>query len=230
VLATAAHATPVGIADYVALNVSPGALYSGAPAPYQWDTTWRGIFPTGSPATNGSTGDGVTNLVIAPTGLSAPASFVWTGNPLAADTSAGGVASATFGAGGSFTLTGSIYNFAMGFAPIFTGVLMTGPVSGFTVVERTPGPGNFIDTPINPIFTPVAGALVDGTLPIRMTGNWYMPFSGAQVSENGGPLVDFQGDLSLVQGTLVAMSRVPEPGTIALLGGMALLAIHRRRA
>jgi hypothetical protein len=80
------------------------------------------------------------------------------------------------------------------------------------------------------VFTPVSGALVDGSYGLTMTGDYNLTFTGALAQHfNGDDLADFQSDIVTIASFQWNMSPVPEPTAgLALLAGMVALAVRRR--
>ncbi|NOX58547.1 MAG: PEP-CTERM sorting domain-containing protein [Planctomycetes bacterium] len=154
------------------------------------------------------------------------ASFEWSGNDLTSDNSVGGAASGTFGGGGTLTITGTLYDF--GVIPGFTGVLMQGTVSGFSAEEPNGG-DNFLDTGSSAIFTPLSGALVDGTQALVMNTDYVFAFTGGIAQQNGGDLQDFGSSIQNIASFQWTMTPVPEPSTLLLASSMALGIMLRRR-
>lgn len=158
-----------------------------------------------------------------------PAAFSWAGNPLVSDLSVGGQAHAVFGPGGTLTVTGKLFDILGGGNEVFDGLLISGSVSGFEVIEPVDAP-SFLDMVQTAVFTPVSGALVDGSYGLTMTGDYNLTFTGALAQHfNGDDLADFQSDIVTIASFQWNMSPVPEPTAgLALLAGMVALAVRRR--
>ncbi|MCB9849801.1 MAG: PEP-CTERM sorting domain-containing protein [Phycisphaerales bacterium] len=148
----------------------------------------------------------------------------WSGSPLITDTSVGTLASADFGPGGTFTLTGTVLD--LGNFSSFTGVLLTGTVGSFSIQEQSQA-DNFIDIS-TATYTPTGGALFDGTVsttfPVLGLG-----FTGVQVMQNGGALQNFQSDIQFVEKLAFGIAGIPEPSTMLLLFGASAALVGRRR-
>jgi hypothetical protein len=162
----------------------------------------------------------------------------WTGNGLDQDLNPGGpLAAGTFFGGGIFTLIGQVYTRPSGdgnppvlspFTPVPT-VLLTGPVFGFGVEEDVILDNAMDATDPGALFVPTGGVLHDGT--ILDSGNFYIKFTITEAQQGGGNLDDFQSSIfstESFQFVLGATTDVPEPGSLVLLLGSALLAGARR--
>lgn len=205
-----AGAVPI---DLIGGNVGATQVYDGNAGVWSVGSTLSGttvlgganFYEIGSPANN--------------------ASFTWVGNPLVADTSAGGLASAIFGPGGVLTVTGKLYQFGV---EVFDGLLMQGTVSGFGVHENV-GVPNFLDMDPTAVFTPTGGALVGGLFGVEMPTAYFLSFTGGDNRQAGGDLVDFQATV-ISQTTLQwNMVPVPEPHVALILLVGAGWAARRRR-
>lgn len=200
-------------------NIAPSQVFSAAPTA-MWD------MPAGTAITSGTlVAPGSPQIVWSYTGTMA-----WTGNPLTLDASAGGVAHAYFGAGGTFSIDGTVSYFG---SPVYTGSLLTASVSGFEVQESGPSSNN-IDIVANPILTVTGGWLSTGAgVNATPVGYQYEFSTTGIVVTNGHPNTDdFSMDVYQTAGTLMqlAFHDVPEPGSLSLLvlGGAVLL--RKRRA
>jgi hypothetical protein len=206
-ICASASAAPFEI-NKIAGNVTQTPIYSTGPS--QWD------MPNAQITNANVEGPLPTDfLFVEPSGFFTPGFVSWTGNPLVADTSAGGLASATFGPGGTLSITGTVYDVT--FTPLFTGTLLSGTVSGFSVFEPAGG-GDFLDIDSGdfPIFTPVSGPLVDGTV-ASMSLPFELRFTIAGAQQGGGPLEDFQTGVQAISSFQFQMNAIPEPGSILLL-------------
>ncbi len=162
------------------------------------------------------------------------ATIVWNNNALIADTSAGGLAQASFGGGGLLQITGklkTVVSFPQTPALVFDGLLLEAVVSGFDLRE-TDVNSNVINSINQTIkFTPTGGFLfTNGTL--RLDGLYEFAIVGAVTGPLvGGPLNDFSLDLASLQAFQINFNLVPEPTSLLLVGcGAILLACPRRRA
>jgi hypothetical protein len=214
--------------DFLAGNVQAGPLFDAdAGANGEW--TMPASLTEGQ-FTGGTVSAGANFYFIDPFSMLMD-TLNWTGNPLVNDLSgtgpyAAGQAAAEFGGGGSFTIDGTLYDAFM--TPVFTGVLLSGTVSGFSLFEPTGGADNLqiID---DPIFFPVSGALVDGSY-ASMTVPYIINLTVAGAMQGGGgPLTDFQSDIIAIDSMQLDMTPVPEPASVLLLlGGAALLSARRK--
>lgn len=224
-MAVSASAAPV---DFFAGNVQASSLFDAdAGANGQWS------MPGGAPsgAFSGGTISAGVDFYFTDPFSALTDDLVWTGNDLINDLSgtgpyAPGQAAAEFGGGGTFSLSGTLYDLT--FTPVFTGLLVAGTVSGFSVFEPAGGADNlqWIDLPI---LTPTAGALVDGSF-ASMNTPYYLRLTVAGASQGGGPLTNFQSDIMTIDSMQLTMDAVPEPASLMLvLGGAAMLSVRRRR-
>ncbi|GJM24528.1 MAG: hypothetical protein DHS20C16_09430 [Phycisphaerae bacterium] len=187
------------------------------------------------PLFDSGTGDVTLNVGLSSMSLSEPfffpspfsiangATLSLTGSALSADTSAGGLASATFQSGGTMTITGDLLQNGNPFA---TGVvLLTGTMSGFTLQEKISQENN-VDLD-GGVFFPSGGAMFDeGLTPTPFTFD--TSFIGAQ-NQIGG-IEDFQSDVTFFQESVFSMfETVPEPSTAIMFGSMCLGVMLRRR-
>lgn len=205
-----ADGVPPGLVEFVAINVDPTRLYAG-PGTIGPDGEWH---IEEAPASGGVVSpfdpDNNPYWFINPFGQTTT-TLDWTGNSLASDTSAGGDASASFNGCGTLTITGELTDENL--TPVFTGVLLTGQVSAFSVQEpQTP---NYIDQLVRPIFMPTGGVLADGTLgpgALQLSGPYSVSFTAFQTMQNGGALVDFQSDIAAIEGYELVLSGEPPSG------------------
>jgi hypothetical protein len=216
VLAVSANADPL---NFLAANAQPTPIFdASAGLSGEWTIPGATFF-------DGSAIAGPDIFFIDPSGFTAGGTIAWTGNGLDQDLSAGGTAEATFFGGGAFSMSGTVLN--AGFTPIFTGVLLTGNISSFSVREPA-GFDDALDLVVDPILTPTGGALADGTIS-TMTVPYFLSFTVAGANQNGGPLVDFQSDINSILSMQFELTAVPEPGSLMLLlGGVALITCRRR--
>jgi len=217
-IAAAAHADPV---NFIAANVQQSPIFDAtAGANGQWTIPGATFF-------DGTVSAGANLFYIEPSSVSAGGTMVWSGSDLAADLSVANQADGQFAPGGTFSISGTLYDFS--FTPLFNGVLLAGAVSGFQVRE----PDNFpdaLDMVIDPLLTPTSGALVDGTY-ATMNQPYALSLTIVGASQGGADLQNFQTDIE----STVAMQfelngpYVPEPGSVMLTLLGAGLLIHRRR-
>jgi hypothetical protein len=225
ITAVAASAAPLNV---LAGNVQPTAIFDAdAGANGQW------AMPGGAPNgafTGGTVVDDIGNVFFVDPFSMLMDDLTWSGNNMIADMSgtgpyAAGQAAASFGPGGSFALTGTVYDLFM--SPVFSGVLLTGTVGAFSLEEPSGG-ADHLQLINDPILTPTGGALADGTV-TSMLVPYYLSLTIAGAQQNGGPLVDFQSDIQAIDSMQFELTAVPEPGSILLvLGGIALLSSRRR--
>lgn len=213
VIAASAPQAAAAEIDVIAGNVGASAIYDATLGTWTVSSTLSGatvlggalFYEIGSPSAN--------------------AQFLWSGNPLVADTSAGGVASATFGPGGTFIVAGKLFQFG---TEIYEGILLQGIVSGFGVHESATV-ANFIDMEPTAVFTPNGGALVNGSFGLEMTMPYFLSFTGGDARQGGGGLVDFQSNITSIGSFQWNMTPLPEPHAALLLAiGMGLAAWRRR--
>ncbi len=156
--------------------------------------------------------------------------LAWSGSPLVADNSAGGLAEGQFGPGGTFSLSGKVF---VGGSQVADGVLISGTLSGFGAFEPS-GAENNLDTSVAPILTPTGGLLGDGSVPeladLSFAPQYELVFTLAGVEQAvTTDLVDFQNHIFMTSSFQFQMVAIPEPATAALLLGFAGLAVLRRR-
>lgn len=219
-VAAPAGATPVF--TFVA-NVQQTPFFQAAPA-FEWDMANA---PLQDGAVVGASG-GPTWFV----NIGASAPMTWTGNPLANDLSAGGLADAEFDAGGTMSITGTLYNEFM--APVVVNsVLLTGTVSSFRLTESAAGTNNIDNLAGAALFTPTGGPLADGSLGLKFTGDYFLNFTGDGVLQDHGGFPgdwdDFTGNLFTLDSFQFSLVAVPEPGAGLILAGLGCLAALRRR-
>lgn len=178
-----------------------------------------------APLTNGSLMDDDFRFLEISSNPHPAGSLSWTGNALAIDGSSGGRAYGVFFNGGEMSIYGRLIEFG---SVIFDGLLLRGRVSGFSVREPAGG-DNLLDTEVSAQVTALEGALMDGSQGLTMPVPYYFQWTGAQVVQNGGDLMNFQQDIQIIASFQFNMFQVPEPGTLALLGGGLLVLVKRRR-
>ncbi len=147
--------------------------------------------------------------------------FSWAGNGLAADSSAGGLAAGAFSGGGTMSLNGTVTS---SFVPAFTGLALEGTMSGFQLDENV-GADDFLDS-LNAVFTPTGGWLFDNGHVVNPY-TFSITFIGAQ--QLGGGVEDYQDDIQFTTSSTFQMVEIPEPTTLAILGGLGLMLVRKRR-
>ncbi len=174
-------------------------------------------------------------------------SFTWTGSPLGADISAGGLANAVFTSGGTMILYGKVrdatsaalpkpvvfdsYDPLLGGNPVVPVPILVTHVDGFELRET-----DVNSNVINSVNQTIKFTVVDGYLatnPIaQLSGQYSFAITGAVTGPViGGPLNDFSEDLKSLSAFQINFNQVPEPCTIALLAcGAVMLGRGRRKA
>jgi hypothetical protein len=147
--------------------------------------------------------------------------FSWSGNGLNSDTSAGGLAAGSFLGGGTLSMTGTVTS---SFVPAFTGVALQGTMSAFQLNENV-GADDFLDS-LNAVFTPTGGWLFDNGHVVNPY-TFSITFIGAQ--QLGGGVEDFQDDIQFTTSSTFQMVEIPEPTTLAILAGLGLMLVQKRR-
>jgi hypothetical protein len=147
--------------------------------------------------------------------------FSWSGNGLNTDSSAGGLAAGSFFGGGTLSMNGTVTS---SFVPAFTGLALQGTMSVFQLNENT-GADDFLDS-LNAVFTPTGGWLFDNGHVVNPY-TFSITFIGAQ--QLGGGVEDFQNDIQFTTSSTFQMTEVPEPTTLAILAGLGLMLVQKRR-
>ena len=211
------------LVEVIAGNVEPTPVYGG-PGTYGPQGEWH-IEDAGFSGGIVTPFDGTPTYFINLFGFATESNFDWTGSTLAADTSSLGRASASFNAGGTLRIYGSLEDEFL--TPVFSGLLLEGTLSTFSVYE--PDTPNFIDVDQSAVFTPTGGALTDGSFGFTMTPEYIVTFTAAEASQLGGPLFNFADDIEMVEGYKIVMSStIPEPASLVLLGLAGVLGLRRR--
>jgi hypothetical protein len=151
-------------------------------------------------------------------------SLAWSGNPLSHDQSTGyGLAIGVFGGGGTFSMTGTLYDW-MG--PAASGLLLSGTVDGFTFRETGDNQNN-MELYGDATITPTGGWLfAQGYL----TPQYALSFQAVPCQQDGGDVVNFQGDIITFTSMQFFMVGIPEPCTAMLLALAGVLLCRSRRA
>lgn len=154
------------------------------------------------------------------------ATISWTGSQLDVDSSAGGLADATFKPGGTFSINGKMTDYVTE----ITGTLLTGTVSSLRYRETLVGTNNLSlsdGVTVNVTGGLLAGANATGE---TMYGLYSLAFPVTNCLHSGlVPLVDFQDSIWATQGGLVSLTIVPEPVTMLLVAAGGLFGMVRRK-
>lgn len=139
-----------------------------------------------------------------------PATLTWT-SLLDDDLSANGRADARF-VRGTFTLAGPVSRAADPNAPpLFTGVLLAGEVSAFRLRETDPNINALsYRQGEEAVLTPTSGFLIQNTEGLLVAGRQFISLTLDSVTQDGGALTSFQGDLA-TSSTTVRVEPVNPP-------------------
>jgi hypothetical protein len=203
---------------WMSANVSPTPVYMADSQ--QW------LIP-GATLSNGTATDFLDSWSIAPTSIGAPpGTFDWAAS-LAADLNPGGpLAHGRFAPGGTITITGKVYDSSNN--PILDGTLLEATLSAFEMKESNGNQGQ-MDLVGSAILTPTSGLLVNNSLSMKLEGVYYLYVTIANAQQSMSYVDDFQSDIISVSSLQFDLVQVPEPGSLALLGGLAGLLLRRRR-
>lgn len=219
-LALTAACPALGYVETISGNVGPTMTYLGEPT-----NMWT--IP-GAPLSDGTVDFyGGPSWSIAPS-WSSQGSVEWY-SPLDQDLSSGGRAHATFGAGGSFSVAGRLYQSNQSGSALLTdGLLFSGFVLDFEIIE-TIANLNRIDMVGIAVVFPTGGWLLDQGY-VAGDEMFGLSFIGVDCQQNSGDLTSFQDDIiTLSAMQFVMFNLVPEPSSVLLLlGGVACLMIRRR--
>jgi len=233
-------------ADLLAVPVSPGGAFSVTQSPiYRVDPpipypVWEVPSTLNSGSVKNTSVPGGNKWQFLGTDA---VSFTWTGNPLDQDLSSGGLAHATFLAGGTLSIYGKLRR--IGGIPPFVefdsydplkGGNATNPVPVLTAtlgafeLRETDVNSNTLNSINNTIeFTPTGGFLYTNSI-LQLNGTYAAAIVGAVAGPMaGGPLNDFSTDLKSLNAFLINYNIVPEATSILLLGcGMFVMGLRRR--
>jgi hypothetical protein len=212
-----------GYVETISGNVGPTMTYLGSPT-YMWNIP-------GAPTTDGTVDFyGGPSWSIAPSWSGSQAALDWV-SPLNQDLSnpSNGLARATFSMGGTFSVTGRLYQSNQNGSALLTdSLLFQGMVLDFEIAE-TIANLNRIDMVGVAIVLPMGGWLFDQGH-ITNSDMFALSFIGVDCQQNSGNLTGFQNDIVTLSSMQFAMvNLVPEPSAGLLLIGGAALLLRRRR-
>ncbi len=212
-----------GYVETISGNVGPTMTYLGDPT-NKWNIP-------GAPTTDGTVDFyGGPSWSIAPSWSGSQAALDWV-SPLNQDLSnlTNGLARATFSMGGTFSVTGKLYQSNQnGSAMLTDSPLFQGMVLDFEIAE-TIANLNRIDMVGVAIVLPTGGWLFDQGY-ITSNDMFALSFIGVDCEQNSGNLTSFQDDIVTLSSMQFAMvNLVPEPSAALLLIGGAALLLRRRR-
>lgn len=156
------------------------------------------------------------------------ARLTWTGSKLNADDSTGGIADATFQAGGVITLAGDVYDESENMIAE-NKVLFTGTVTDVRFFEQF-DTNNLDQVNAMARLNITGGWLTDNPYDIEMSGLYTVAVPITNANQSYGYLKDFQDDIWATGGGLSGFVAIPEPGTCLFLFFGAVGMFLRRRS
>jgi len=165
--------------------------------------------------------------------LAAPGTFTWSDSILDQENSSGGLADATFLAGGRITMTGMVMDTMGNWLNPSDPTILEADVSAFRLIEQYATSNEIVnrnDSVQRLTITPTGGFLLNNTVSggMNLAGDYYMEIQVSNCQELGGDLETFGNDIHSLAGMQFNLVQVPEPSTLILLAGTIIFFIKRR--